>query len=94
MWMMLAALPSGLLIGVTTYVSTDSKIEGLESGADGYLTQPFEPQDLVATVRSLARLRSAEADLQARNRALLLRCVPTCTIRSLFSTASSAASAR
>jgi signal transduction histidine kinase len=54
-----------------TFVSTTSKVQGLESGADGYLTQPFEPQDLVATVRALIRLRAAEVDLQARNEALL-----------------------
>jgi two-component system, sensor histidine kinase len=54
-----------------TFVSTMSKVEGLESGADGYLTQPFEPQDLVATVRALIRLRAVEIDLQERNAALV-----------------------
>ncbi|HWO21553.1 MAG TPA: response regulator [Kofleriaceae bacterium] len=54
-----------------TFVSTTSKVEGLESGADGYLTQPFEPQDLVATVRALIRLRDVEIDLQERNTALV-----------------------
>ena len=54
-----------------TFVSTTSKVEGLDAGADGYLTQPFEPQDLVATVRALIRLRAVEVDLQARNEALL-----------------------
>ncbi|HLL22072.1 MAG TPA: response regulator, partial [Kofleriaceae bacterium] len=54
-----------------TYTTSDNKIEGLEAGADGYLTQPFEPQDLIATVRSLIRLHTVEADLQARNEALL-----------------------
>lgn len=50
--------------------TTDNKVEGLEAGADGYLTQPFEPQDLIATVRSLIRLRQTEADLGARNELL------------------------
>jgi signal transduction histidine kinase len=54
-----------------TFVSSDAKIEGLEAGADGYLTQPFEPADLIATVRSLIRLHEVEADLQSRNDALL-----------------------
>jgi signal transduction histidine kinase len=54
-----------------TFVSTTSKVEGLESGADSYLTQPFEPQDLVATVRALIRLRAVEVDLQERNEALV-----------------------
>lgn len=52
--------------------TTDNKVEGLEAGADGYLTQPFEPQDLIATVRSLIRLRQTEADLGARNELLRL----------------------
>ncbi len=54
-----------------TFITTDHKIEGLEAGADGYLTQPFEPQDLVATVRSLIRLHDAERVLLARNDELL-----------------------
>ena len=54
-----------------TFVTSDNKIEGLEAGADGYLTQPFEPQDLIATVRSLIRLHEVEADLNARNDALV-----------------------
>ena len=54
-----------------TYISSDNKIEGLEAGADGYLTQPFEPQDLIATVRSLIRLHEVETDLQERNTSLV-----------------------
>jgi len=54
-----------------TFVSTMNKVEGLDAGADGYLTQPFEPLDLVATVRALIRLRAVEVDLQVRNEALL-----------------------
>jgi two-component system, sensor histidine kinase len=54
-----------------TFISTENKIEGLEAGADGYLTQPFEPQDLIATVRSLIRLHDAERVLTARNEELM-----------------------
>jgi len=43
-----------------TFVTTDKKVRGLEGGADAYLTQPFEASELVATVRSLLRLRQAE----------------------------------
>ncbi|WNG23252.1 response regulator [Cystobacter fuscus] len=44
------------------YIRTENKVEGLESGADGYLTQPVDTAELLATVRSLLRLRRAEED--------------------------------
>nr|WP_240358138.1 response regulator [Myxococcus vastator] len=43
-----------------TFVSSDKKVRGLEGGADAYLTQPFEGAELIATVKSLLRLRHAE----------------------------------
>lgn len=45
-----------------TFVSSDHKVEGLESGADGYLAQPIESSVLIATVRSLLRIRKAERE--------------------------------
>ena len=49
-----------------TFVSLDKKVQGLDIGADGYLTQPFEAAELVATVRSLLRLAQAERELRDR----------------------------
>ena len=43
-----------------SFVSSEHKVEGLDSGADGYLAQPIEAAVLVATVRSLLRIRHAE----------------------------------
>lgn len=43
-----------------SFVNSEHKVEGLESGADGYLAQPIEASVLVATVRSLLRIRKAE----------------------------------
>jgi DNA-binding response OmpR family regulator len=45
-------------------------VSALESGADGYLTEPVDPDVLVATVRSLLRLRKAERELLAANQRL------------------------
>lgn len=42
-------------------VSSDSKMRALEAGADGYLIHPIDGAVLVATVRSLLRLRAAES---------------------------------
>jgi two-component system NtrC family sensor kinase len=44
------------------YVDSGAKVIGLESGADGYLTQPVSPDELVATVRALLRIRRAEEE--------------------------------
>ena len=52
-------------------VSVSNKVQGLEMGADGYLTQPFETEELVATVRSLLRLRDTERALHDRAERLL-----------------------
>jgi len=42
------------------YTKSEDKIYGLESGADGYLKQPVEPAELIATVKALLRMRRAE----------------------------------
>lgn len=49
-----------------TFVTSDKKVRGLDGGADAYLTQPFEASELVATVKSLLRLRHAEQAARLR----------------------------
>jgi two-component system NtrC family sensor kinase len=44
-----------------SFVSGEDKAKALEAGADTYLTHPIDGVVLVATVRSLLRLRTAEA---------------------------------
>ncbi|HSY13770.1 MAG TPA: ATP-binding protein [Verrucomicrobiae bacterium] len=43
-----------------SFVSPEDKAQALEAGADGYLTHPIDGVVLIATVRSLIRLREAE----------------------------------
>jgi PAS domain S-box-containing protein len=46
-----------------TMVSTDARVAGLDGGADGYMVQPVEPDELIATIRALLRVRKAEESL-------------------------------
>jgi len=46
-------------------VTEGDRVRGLEGGADGYLTQPLAPDELVANVRALLRIRNAEHALRA-----------------------------
>jgi PAS domain S-box-containing protein len=48
-----------------TYVRGSDRAHGLDGGADGYLTTPVEPPELIATVKALLRLREAEQRLRA-----------------------------
>ncbi len=43
-----------------SFVSSESKVQALEGGADGYLTHPIDATVLVATINSLLRLKQAE----------------------------------
>ena len=60
----------------------NDRVEGLDCGADYYLTKPFEPQELLACVRALVRrqpeLRNTEeltyADLRLEKNTFTLSC--------------------
>src|SRR6478735_725252 len=47
-----------------TFLESDAHVEGLETGADAYLTQPVEAPVLAATIRALLRARSAEDEVR------------------------------
>ncbi len=53
-----------VLLTSAAHVSAESKVEGLDSGADAYLVQPVDPAVLLATVRGLLRAEVAEAGLR------------------------------
>ena len=40
----------------------EDRLKGLKAGADDYMVKPFEPRELLARVRSLARRRPAETE--------------------------------
>ena len=55
---------------VTSKAEREMKIEGLERGADDYVTKPFHPRELLARVRSLVRVRALQKILADRNEIL------------------------
>ncbi|MFI4981186.1 MAG: response regulator transcription factor, partial [Nevskiales bacterium] len=48
-----------------TFMDEKDRAHGLDTGADGYLTHPVEPQVLVATVGALLRARAADTARRA-----------------------------
>lgn len=67
---------------LTARSELSDRVEGLDRGADYYLTKPFEPKELLACVRALARrqpeLRSTDilqcGDLRLEKAAVSLTC--------------------
>jgi signal transduction histidine kinase len=53
-----------------TSVAVPQATESLNNGADAYLSEPVDPDVLVATVRAMLRLRKSEKDLAAANEEL------------------------
>jgi two-component system cell cycle sensor histidine kinase/response regulator CckA len=51
-----------------SFTTPDAKAEGLDGGADGYLTHPVDPSELLATLRALLRARRAESQVRAAAR--------------------------
>ena len=46
------------VIMLTARVHEEDKVQGLEAGADDYVTKPFSPKELVARVRAVLRRRA------------------------------------
>jgi signal transduction histidine kinase/ligand-binding sensor domain-containing protein/DNA-binding response OmpR family regulator len=61
------------IILLTAKADMESKISGLKTGADAYLTKPFEPEELMVRLEKLFELRQK---LQARYRSFEIKAVP------------------
>lgn len=55
-------LTPGIPVVLTSaaFTASEHRVEGLDSGADAFLVQPFEGTELAATLRAVLRIRSAE----------------------------------
>jgi two-component system response regulator QseB len=57
---------------ITARDSTQSRVEGLDSGADDYLVKPFDLDELFARVRALLRRRAGRSSALIQHGALTL----------------------
>jgi putative two-component system response regulator len=55
------------IVLLTAKAGVESKVDGLELGADDYLTKPFHFMELKARIRSLLHQRKLERELQEKN---------------------------
>ncbi|HEY9809071.1 MAG TPA: response regulator [Halomicronema sp.] len=60
-------LKSTPVILLTAKVNEDTRLEGVEKGADGYLAKPFNDRELLATVRNLLALKDQERQVKELN---------------------------
>jgi two-component system NtrC family sensor kinase len=58
------------IIMTTALNSVDDKTLGLGMGADDYVTKPFDPQELLARIDAVMRIRRSEQALRRRNKEL------------------------
>jgi two-component system cell cycle response regulator len=63
-------LPFIPIIMQTALDATESKVEGLDAGADDYITKPINFAELEARVNSLLRIKALQEDLSQRERQL------------------------
>jgi len=70
------SFPGTIVIQVSaSFVDSASRVRGLEEGADAYLAEPMSPEELVANVHAMLRLKDAEAqkELLLQQKELLFR---------------------
>ncbi|MEL6880208.1 MAG: response regulator, partial [Cyanobacteria bacterium J06607_10] len=65
-----AALQGTPIILLTAKVDNETRLEGVEQGADAYLSKPFNDRELLAEVRNLLALKSNERKVAQLNQYL------------------------
>jgi two-component system, cell cycle response regulator len=65
------ALPFIPIIMQTALDSTEDKVEGLDAGADDYITKPIDFAELKARLRSMLRIKGLQDALEEREKELL-----------------------
>jgi two-component system response regulator ResD len=55
------------ILMLTALGETKEKVQGLELGADDYLTKPFDPDELIARIHALIRRASTVSSKQSEN---------------------------
>jgi len=58
------------VILLTARRESENKVEGLDAGADDYITKPFHVEEVVARIRSLLRLRQVQAEVVEKEKRL------------------------
>src|SRR5205807_1194698 len=66
-----ANLPFIPIIMQTALDATENKVEGLEAGADDYITKPIDFAELKARLTSMLRIKRLQEELHERERELL-----------------------
>jgi diguanylate cyclase (GGDEF)-like protein len=66
-----SSLPFIPIIMQTALETTEDKVEGLDAGADDYITKPINFAELEARVKSLLRIKELQDELARANEALL-----------------------
>src|SRR5690242_14655663 len=64
-------LPFIPIIMQTALDSTENKVEGLEAGADDYITKPIDFPELKARLRSMLRIKRLQEEIEERERELM-----------------------